>query len=128
MYPTNQNTLSHDTSQARELSRLLTAAVVNPEFCDLLLSNPPIALSGGYNGETFKFTPEAQKMIFSINANSLEEFASHLILGSNSGNGNGSNGNGKSKKWVTQTNVKIQVHSGQSAEIESHTRTQLRAT
>ncbi len=95
MHPTTQNTLSHDISQARELSRLLTAAVVNPEFCSLLLRNTPIALSGGYNGETFEFTPEAQKMIFSINANSLEEFASYLISGGY--NGNGSNGNGKSK-------------------------------
>lgn len=102
MCPINQNTLSIDLTQARELSRLLTAAVVNPEFCSLLLSNTPIALSGGYNGETFEFTPEAQKMIFSINANSLEEFASSLLMGGNNGNGNGPNGNGKFKSHLSQ--------------------------
>lgn len=109
MNPKTQNTLSSDISQARELSRLLTAAVVNPEFCNLLLSDPPIALSGGYNGETFNFTPEAHSLILSINANSLKEFASQLILGGNNGNGNSSHGNGNGKKRVTQDNLKIRA-------------------
>ena len=81
MYLTSQRTLSLDLSQTKELSRLLTAAIVNPEFRNLLLTKPPVALSNGYNGESFEFTPDAQALITSIKANSIEDFASQLILG-----------------------------------------------
>jgi hypothetical protein len=40
-----------------EMSRLVTAAVVNKKFCDLLLTSPAAALAAGYNGESFYLTP-----------------------------------------------------------------------
>jgi hypothetical protein len=95
---------SYDVSQDKELSRLLTAAVVNQNFRNLLLTNPPSALSNGYNGEMFEFTPDAQALIFSIRASSLEEFAAQLVLGQS--NGNGSNGNGSNGKSAE----KLQAH------------------
>lgn len=62
----------------REISRLLTAAVVNQRFCNLLLSNPASALDSGYNGETFSLASEEKDLILSIQANSLSDFARQL--------------------------------------------------
>jgi hypothetical protein len=71
---------------AKGLSRLLTAAVVNQEFRNLLLSDPAIALATGYNGEPFDLPTDVQEMIFSIRATSLADFAEQLTK---NGNGNG---------------------------------------
>jgi len=73
------------------LSRLLTAAVVNREFCRLLLANPAMAVAIGYNGEPFELAAEEQELIISINATSLADFAKQLTKNGN-GNGNGYNG------------------------------------
>jgi hypothetical protein len=62
----------------RELNRLLTAAVVNRKFCDLLLTNPASALARGYQGEAFRLDTEEQKFILSIRANTLADFAQQL--------------------------------------------------
>jgi hypothetical protein len=106
MYPTTtiEKILAHDASQAREMSRLLTAAVVNPEFRNLLLTNPPIALSSGYNGETFDFTLDAQALILSIQANSLEEFATQLVKGRDNGKGHGPTGSGQRINEASKVN------------------------
>jgi hypothetical protein len=61
-----------------ELSRLLTAAVVNRGFCNLLLTNPATALARGYNGESFRLASEEQDLVLSIQAQSLAEFARQL--------------------------------------------------
>jgi hypothetical protein len=61
-----------------ELSRLLTAAVVNRSFCKLLLTNPAKALDKGYNGESFRLAREEQDLILSIQAHSLADFAKQL--------------------------------------------------
>ena len=61
-----------------EYSRILTAAVVNHNFCDTLLSNPAKAVSYGYSGEKFNFAYSERKRISSIRANSLTEFAAQL--------------------------------------------------
>lgn len=58
-----------------ELSRLITAAVVNQKFCNLLLASPAIALAAGYNGESFRLTPGEQELVVSIRASSLTDFA-----------------------------------------------------
>jgi hypothetical protein len=60
------------------LSRLINAAVVSQEFCNLLLTNPALALATGYNGESFHLASEEQKLIFSIRASSLADFALQL--------------------------------------------------
>jgi hypothetical protein len=68
----------YPTSYGRELARLLTAAVVNRRFCQLLLTNPETALSTGYNGESFRLASEEKDLVLSIQAQSLAEFARQL--------------------------------------------------
>lgn len=62
-----------------ELNRLLTAAVINRNFCELLLSDPANALANGYNGEYFHLANEEKARLLSIRARSLEEFARRLL-------------------------------------------------
>ncbi len=61
-----------------ELSRLMAAAVVNPQFCRLLLEDPEQALDAGFQDETFSFTDEERDLIMSIRADSLAGLASQL--------------------------------------------------
>lgn len=69
----------HDISHSREISRLLAAAVVSHKFSHLLLNDPRTALASGYNGESFQLSPEETKLVMSINASSLHDFASQLV-------------------------------------------------
>ena len=62
-----------------ELSRLLAAATVNPEFENLLLNEPQIALLAGYQDESFCLSPEERDLILSIRAGSLAELAGILV-------------------------------------------------
>ena len=62
-----------------ELSRLLAAAVINPEFCHLLLDNPELALKSGFQGEDFQFTKEARELILSTRADSLADLANQFM-------------------------------------------------
>jgi hypothetical protein len=56
--------ISRSLSDGRlELSRLLAAAVINPEFCHLLLDDPELALESGFQGEDFLFTEEERDLI-----------------------------------------------------------------
>jgi hypothetical protein len=71
---------STSPSSKNELSRLLTAAVVNRGFCKLLLTNPASALERGYNGESFRLGREERDLILSIRAKSLAEFAMQLAV------------------------------------------------
>lgn len=57
------------------LSKLFEAAVVNRQFCQLLLSQPEAALRQGYLGNSFDLTLEEQALIMSIQANSLPDLA-----------------------------------------------------
>ena len=78
-----------------ELSRLITAAVVNQQFCDLLLADPRLALAGGYKDEVFHLTAEEYRLVLSIRATSLAEFARQLAKYSiDRGTGPSPNGNG----------------------------------
>jgi hypothetical protein len=61
-----------------ELSRLMAAAVVNQQFCNLLLDNPEQALDNGYQGERFIFTKQERDLILSIRADSLADLADKL--------------------------------------------------
>jgi hypothetical protein len=72
VYPRNHS------SHGQELSRLLTAAVVNQRFRQLLLTNPETALASGYNGESFSLANEEKDLILSIRAKSLADFAAQL--------------------------------------------------
>ena len=75
VYPGMVNSKTND----RELSRLITAAVVNRGFCQMLLENPKRAMASGYKGETFALGSEEQDLISSIQAGTLAEFASQLV-------------------------------------------------
>ena len=60
------------------LSKLFEAAVINRPFCQLLLSQPEVALKQGYLGNSFDLTLEEQALIVSIQANSLPELAQQV--------------------------------------------------
>ncbi len=64
--------------QHQEISRLLTAAVINENFRKLLLANPDKALSTGYRGEPFHLASEERRLLAAIRANSLAEFAAQI--------------------------------------------------
>ena len=60
------------------MSKLFEAAVVNRQFCQLLLSQPEAALQQGYLGNSFDLTREEQALIISIRANSLHDLAQQV--------------------------------------------------
>jgi hypothetical protein len=62
-----------------ELNRLLAAAVVNTQFCQLLLDDPGLALQNGYQGETFFLSEEERALILSIRADTLTDLARELV-------------------------------------------------
>jgi hypothetical protein len=62
-------------TRSNGLNRVFAAAVVNRQFCDMLLKNPQEALQKGYLGETFTLTPEENALIASIHANTLSDLA-----------------------------------------------------
>jgi len=93
LHDTAASHASSGLSIGKGLSRLLTAAVVNREFCNLLLANPAMAVETGYNGEPFDLALEEQELIYSIRATSLTDFAEQITSNGNGyGNGNGHNG------------------------------------
>jgi len=57
------------------LSRIFAAAVVNRQFCELLLRDPHEALDKGYLGETFEISKEERDLLVSIRAGSLSDLA-----------------------------------------------------
>jgi hypothetical protein len=57
------------------MNKLFAAAVVNNQFCQLLLNEPEAALRQGYLGDAFDLTLEEQALIISIRAKSLPELA-----------------------------------------------------
>jgi hypothetical protein len=60
------------------LSQVFAAAVVNRQFCDMLLQDPSIALQKGYLGETFSLSKQERDVITSIRANSLSDLAKQV--------------------------------------------------
>ena len=60
------------------LSKLFEAAVVNSQFCQLLINQPEAALQQGYLGDNFDLTLEEQALIVSIRAKSLPELAQQI--------------------------------------------------
>jgi len=61
-----------------EFSRILSAAVINQKFRDLLLNDPDRAVSRGYNGESFNLSSKEKKELSSLKGLSLADFASQL--------------------------------------------------
>ena len=59
-------------------SRIISAAVINERFCNLLLNDPEKAINSGYSGETFEMNVEDKLLLSSIRANNLSDFALKL--------------------------------------------------
>jgi hypothetical protein len=97
LHPSSVSQRSNPLPNGKELSRLITAAVVSQEFCHLLLTDPAVAMSTGYNGQSFQLAIEEEELVLSIRATSLADFAKQLTT---DGHGNGHyhnyNGNGHS--------------------------------
>lgn len=79
---TYQNTLpmniTSTSTVSSGISRVFAAAVVNKQFCSMLLQDPQVALQKGYLGETFPLTREERDLIVSIRANSLSDLAKQV--------------------------------------------------
>ena len=61
-----------------EYSRILTAAVINQQFRNLLLNDPNQAVSLGFNGESFNLSSKEKDELSSLKGLSLADFASQL--------------------------------------------------
>ena len=57
------------------LHRLFTAAIVNSQFREKLLSEPELALAGGYLGQAFTLTEQEKMIISNVRARDLADFA-----------------------------------------------------
>jgi hypothetical protein len=57
------------------LHRLLAAAIVNSQFREVLLSEPEMALEGGYLGQAFSLTDQEKAVISTVRAKDLTDFA-----------------------------------------------------
>ena len=62
----------------REISRILTAAIVNEKFRKLLLANPEMAIHNGFGGEAFCLAQEETDKLAMIHAVTLADFASQM--------------------------------------------------
>src|SRR4030043_71396 len=66
-------------SRNDELNRLLSAAVVSKSFRNMLLANPEIAVTSGYQGETFNLSEEDQSWLYSIRPANLVDLAANMV-------------------------------------------------
>ncbi len=62
-----------------ELNRLLCAAVVSKRFRNVLISNPEIAVSSGYQGESFNLSEEDRHWLFSLRPANLIDLAANVV-------------------------------------------------
>jgi len=67
-----------ETCFKRELSRVISAAVVNQRFRRMLLSDPAAAVSAGYSGERFVLADDEKAQLAGMRADSLAEFAAQI--------------------------------------------------
>jgi hypothetical protein len=64
-----------DQGKDGEMSRLLSAALVDRQFCDLLLNKPALALAKGYNGESFLLSNRDRQFVLASKSASITDFA-----------------------------------------------------
>ena len=77
----NQGSFSQpDDPDQEAINRLLSAALTNRRYCELLLSQPAKALAVGFRGEIFQFNQAKHNLILSHQAQSLPALA--LLLSS----------------------------------------------
>ena len=75
---TRSLSLASKPNSSSELSRVFAAAVINQQFCDMLLNQPQLALQNGYFGEPFLLSREELDLIVSIRARSLSDLATQV--------------------------------------------------
>ncbi len=63
------------TVERSGLHRLFAAAIVSDQFREALLSEPEVALAGGYLGQTFILTDKERTIIKNVRAKTLTDFA-----------------------------------------------------
>ena len=57
------------------LHRLFAAAIVSDQFRSMLLKEPETALAGGYLGQNFCLTDQEKRIIKTVHAENLTDFA-----------------------------------------------------
>lgn len=62
-----------------EIGRLISAAVVDRNFCDLLLHDPSTALEKGFYGERFRLSSRERQFVLTVKATSLTNFAAQWV-------------------------------------------------
>jgi hypothetical protein len=67
--------LREPATERSGLHRLLAAAIVNSQFRETLLSEPEMALAGGYLGQAFSLTDHEKAVISNVRAKDLTDFA-----------------------------------------------------
>ncbi|MEM7028597.1 MAG: hypothetical protein AAF629_03305 [Chloroflexota bacterium] len=72
--------IKHQEVLTSPIRRLLSAAVADSRFRDLLLSNPARAIEVGYGGETFTLSDEDKRAILDVHrATSLADFTQQIL-------------------------------------------------
>ncbi len=71
-------TQTKNRAASSEYSRILSAAVINSKFREMLLNDPVKAIANGYSGEKFDLDREDKNRLAGIRATSLAEFAAQL--------------------------------------------------
>ena len=62
-----------------EIGFLINAALVDQEFCDLLLHDPYTALEKGFYGRRFRLSPRERQFVLNVKATSLANFAAQWV-------------------------------------------------
>jgi len=62
-----------------EMVRLLNAALVDRQFCDLLLRDPSSALEKDFYGKTFRLSARERQFVLTVKATSLTNFAAQWV-------------------------------------------------
>lgn len=68
-----------DQEKAGEMNRLFNAALVDHRFCNLLLTQPGLALTDGYNGEQFHLSFRDRQFILTAKSPSLADLAMRWV-------------------------------------------------
>ena len=77
VFVTTKNWL--DQGRAGEMSRLINAALVDRQFCNLLLTQPSLALANGYNGEQFLLGYKDKQFLLATKSDSLADLAERWV-------------------------------------------------
>lgn len=71
-------TVRNNHREHSDINRLLAAAVVSRQFCNLLLTDPARAITVGYAAEHFSLSAEEYDLVLSAQGSTLPEFAQQL--------------------------------------------------